>query len=114
MTDPVLVGGVSEVRRIAAMAEAYQTPVTMHDCNGPVQFTVGVNLSVHLPNATLQESVRAYHRTWYRDLAQDVAPIDHGLASPLDTPGHGVALRPEALEAPGTRRRRSTAKGIDS
>lgn len=114
MTDPVWVGGVSEVRRIAAMAEAYQTPVTMHDCNGPVQFTVGVNLSVHLPNATLQESVRAYHRTWYRDLAQDVAPIDHGLASPLDTPGHGVALRLEALEAPGTRRRRSTAKGIDS
>ncbi|WP_127473262.1 mandelate racemase/muconate lactonizing enzyme family protein [Microbacterium sulfonylureivorans] len=114
MTDPVWAGGVSEVRRIAAMAEAYQRPVTMHDCNGPVQFTVGVNLSVHLPNATHQESVRAYHRTWYRDLAENVAPIQDGLATPLDTPGHGVELRPDALDSPGARRRRSTAKGMDS
>ena len=114
MTDPVWVGGISEVRRIAAMAEAYQAPVTMHDCNGPVQFTVGVNLSVHLANATLQESVRAYHRTWYRDLAVDVAPIIDGQASPLNAPGHGVELRPEALDAPGTRRRRSTLKGSNS
>lgn len=114
MTDPVWVGGVSEVRRIAAMAEAYQTPVTMHDCNGPVQFTVGVNLSVHLPNATLQESVRAYHRTWYRDLAHNVAAITHGQATPTDLPGHGVELSDEAIAAPGTRRRRSTTKGITS
>lgn len=111
MTDPVWVGGISEVRRIAAMAEAYQTPVTMHDCNGPVQLTVGVNLSVTLPNATLQESVRAYHRTWYGDLAENFATIENGIAAPSDRPGHGVELRAEALDQPGTRRRRSTLKG---
>jgi len=111
MCDPVWVGGVSEVRRIAAMAEAYQTPVTMHDCNGPVQFSTGVHLSTHLPNATLQESVRAYHRTWYREIAVTVPEIIDGSAFPIDAPGHGVELRAEALAAPGTRRRVSTGEG---
>lgn len=110
MCDPVWVGGVSEVRRIAAMTEAYQLPITMHDCNGPVQFSVGVHLSTHLPNATLQESVRAYHRTWYRDIAERVPEIAHGMAVPLDAPGHGVELREETTSAPGVRRRRTTRK----
>lgn len=114
MCDPVWVGGISEVRRIAAMAEAYQTPVTMHDCNGPVQLTVGVNLSVSLQNATLQESVRAYHRTWYGDIAENFATIENGIAAPNDRPGHGVELRAEAIDRPGTRRRRSTLKGMDA
>lgn len=112
MCDPVWVGGVSEVRRIAAMAEAFQTPVTMHDCNGPVQFSVGVHLSTHLPNAVWQESVRAYHRTWYSDLAAQVAPITDGRATPLDAPGHGVTLAESALHAPGVRRKRSELKAV--
>lgn len=111
MCDPVWVGGVSEVRRVAAMAEAYQTPVTMHDCNGPVQFSTGVHLSTHLPNATLQESVRAYHRTWYPEIAVEVPRITNGFAFPIEAPGHGVELRAEALAAPGTKRRASGSGG---
>lgn len=111
MCDPVWVGGISEVRRIAAMAEAYQTPVTMHDCNGPVQFSTGVHLSTHLPNATMQESVRAYHRTWYPEIASSVPSIINGSAFAIDAPGHGVELRREAIEAPGTRRRASAHEG---
>ena len=36
MLDLSWVGGLSEARKIAAMAEAYHLPVAPHDCTGPV------------------------------------------------------------------------------
>lgn len=111
MCDPVWVGGISETRRIGALAEAFQTPVTMHDCNGPVQFATGVHLSVHLPNATLQESVRAYYRGWYTEIATAIPPIIDGRAYPIDAPGHGVELQPHILTNPSTIRRTSRLDG---
>ena len=112
MCDPVWVGGVSEARRVANMAEAYQIPVTMHDCNGPVQLACGISLSVHLPNATVQETVRAYYRGWYADLVEHVPPIDQGQARPLEGPGHGVSLRHDVMDHPGALRRRSQLKEV--
>ena len=102
MCDPVWVGGVSEARRVAAMAEAYQTPVTMHDCNGPVQLAVSIHLSCHLVNAMIQESVRAYYLGWYGDLVESPPTVEGGFAAPPGAAGHGMRLRPELLRAPGT------------
>ena len=110
MCDPVWVGGVSEARRVANMAEAYQVPVTMHDCNGPVQFSTSLHLSCHLPNAYVQESVRAYYLGWYGDIAVDVPKIVAGRATPLSAPGHGIQLQPDLFDRPGTSRRSSTLK----
>ena len=35
-------------------------PVAPHDCTGPVVYTAATHLSMHLPNAMIQESVRAF------------------------------------------------------
>ena len=45
------VGGVTEARKIAALAEAFERPVAPHDCTGPVVYTAATHLSMHLPNA---------------------------------------------------------------
>ncbi len=36
MLDLSSVGGISEAKKIATMAEAFQLPVAPHDCTGPV------------------------------------------------------------------------------
>jgi L-alanine-DL-glutamate epimerase-like enolase superfamily enzyme len=69
MLDLSWCGGVSEARKIASMAETWRLPVARHDCTGPVVLAASSHLALNAPNALVQESVRAYHRTWYRDLA---------------------------------------------
>ena len=65
MLDIGWCGGLSEARKIAAMAEAWHLPVAPHDCTGPVVFTASVHLSLNAPNALIQESVRAFYNGWY-------------------------------------------------
>ena len=74
MLDLSWCGGLSEARKIAAMAEAWHLPVAPHDCTGPVVLAASTHLSLNAPNALVQESVRAYYRTWYTDLVTAVPP----------------------------------------
>jgi L-alanine-DL-glutamate epimerase-like enolase superfamily enzyme len=93
--DPAWAGGISEGRRIAALAEAYQLPIAPHDCSGPVEFAAVVHLSINAPNALVQESVRAYYTGWYRELVTQVPEVRDGNVYPLTGPGLGTELLPE-------------------
>ena len=63
MLDLSWVGGLSEARKIATMAEAYHLPVAPHDCTGPVVYTASVHLSLNATNALIQEiGARVLHR----------------------------------------------------
>ncbi len=88
-------GGLSEARDIAAMAEAWHLPVAPHDCSGPVVLTAATHLSLSVPNALFQESVRAYHRTWYRDLVTALPEISDGMITVPPGPGLGLELSPD-------------------
>ena len=88
-------GGLTEARAIAAMAEAWHLPVAPHDCTGPVVLAASTHLSLHAPNALIQESVRAFHRTWYADLVTALPPIEHGRITVPEGPGLGLALHPD-------------------
>ena len=61
MLDVGWCGGLTEARKIAALAEAYQRPVAPHDCNGPVVWVASIHLMLHIPNALVMEAVRAYY-----------------------------------------------------
>jgi galactonate dehydratase len=69
MLDLAWCGGLTEGRKIAALAEAYAKPLAPHDCTGPVTLWAGLHLALHAPAAIFQEVVRATLSTWYRDLA---------------------------------------------
>jgi galactonate dehydratase len=107
MADPAWVGGVTETRRVADLAALYQRPFTPHDCTGPVNLSVGVHLCVSLENALIQEVVRAYYFGWYADVARDLPLLAEGRITPLERPGHGIELRDEFLQQPGTTMRSS-------
>jgi len=111
MLDLSWCGGISEGRKVAAMAEAWHLPVAPHDCTGPVVLAASTHLSLNAPNALIQESVRAFHRTWYGDLVTALPPIASGMITVPPGPGLGMDLHPDLDRAFTTSRRVTTADG---
>ena len=105
MLDVSWCGGLSEARKIAAMAEAWHLPVAPHDCTGPVVLAASTHLSLNAPNALIQESVRAFYRTWYRDLVTALPEVRDGAITVPPGPGLGLELNPEIDRAFTTTRR---------
>jgi galactonate dehydratase len=101
-------GGISEARKIGTLAETYGIPVTPHDCTGPVVLTASTHLSLHLPNAPIQETVRAYYTGWYRELVTALPTIENGSIRPPECAGLGTALLPDVLERADAHVRSST------
>lgn len=95
MLDLSWCGGLSEARKIAAMAEAWHLPVAPHDCTGPVVLCASTHLSLNAPNALVQESVRAFYRTWYRDLVTALPKVENGMITVPPGPGLGLELHPD-------------------
>lgn len=95
--DPTWVGGVTDAKKIIGFADDCHLPVGPHDCTGPINFSVGVHLSVSAPNAFLQEGVRAFYRGWYQELVSELPSIENGYVKPLEAPGIGTDLRAEVF-----------------
>ena len=98
MLDPTWTGGITELHKIGALADAFGLPVTMHDCTGPFTLLAGVHLALAAPNATYQETVRAYIRTWYRDVVPHSVTIENGAILPPTAPGLGTFLLPDVAK----------------
>ena len=107
MLDVAWCGGLSEARKIASMAEAWHLPVAPHDCTGPVVLCASTHLSLNAPNALVQESVRAFYRTWYRDLVTALPEVADGTITVPPGPGLGMALHPDLDRSHRVRRRRT-------
>lgn len=90
--DAQWTGGITQARRVAALADAFSTPVAPHDCTGPVTFAAVCHLTMSQPNAVIQESVRAFTRTWYNDLVTGLPQISEGHLTLSEEPGLGVTL----------------------
>ena len=50
-------GGITEVRLIAGMAEAYYAAIAPHNPLGPISLAAGIQLSASIPNFLCQEQV---------------------------------------------------------
>lgn len=112
MLDVSWCGGLSEAKKIATMAEAFQRPVAPHDCTGPVVFAASIHLSLNLPNAIFQESVRAYYSSWYRDLVTVMPHIADGHIHPFEGAGLGLELSPFVLDNPDAVIRRTSREDL--
>jgi L-alanine-DL-glutamate epimerase-like enolase superfamily enzyme len=100
-------GGITEARKIAALADAYKRPVAAHDCVGPIILMASIHLAFHLTNTLIQEVVRAFLHGFYRDLVTHVPVVEGGYLRPPEGAGLGVELLPDLHDRPGVRSRRS-------
>jgi L-alanine-DL-glutamate epimerase-like enolase superfamily enzyme len=102
-------GGLTEARKIAAMAEAWHVPVAFHDCTGPVVLAASTHLALHTPNCFIQEIVRAFYYGWYGELVTALPPLSQGEITVPPGAGLGLRLNPDRLRAEDVHRRVSRA-----
>lgn len=95
-------GGISETRRIAAMAEAYDVAVAPHCPLGPLALASCLQLAACTPNLVLQEMSIGIHYNVGADLLTYITdkavltPADGYLPIP-EAPGLGVAIDEDAV-----------------
>jgi L-alanine-DL-glutamate epimerase-like enolase superfamily enzyme len=100
MFDIGWVGGLSEARKIANMAEAYHLPIAPHDCVGPITLMASVHLDYAVPNVFIQEVVRAYLQGVYPNLVTNLPTVVNGEIRPPESPGLGTGLLPDLRSRP--------------
>lgn len=90
--DPCHAGGISEVRRIAAMAEVHYAAVAPHNPYGPVATAVAVHLDLACPNFLIQEMVDPLETPEAQSLVRDPLPVVDGHILPPTKPGLGIEV----------------------
>lgn len=95
-------GGISECKKIAAMAEAYDVAVAPHCPLGPVALSACVQLDICTPNVFIQEQSLGIHYNKGGDLLDyikdpSIFQYKDGYIELLQCPGLGVEVNEEAL-----------------
>lgn len=104
-------GGISECRRIAAMAEAHDVAVAPHCPLGPLALAACLQLAGCTPNVVLQEMSLGIHYNQGHDLfsfvrdAGPLTPVDGNLAIPAG-PGLGIDIDEALVRAADRERHR--------
>lgn len=98
MPDVTWTGGITELKKIATMAEAYYIPVSPHDASGPINVVAGAHVMMTVPNFYRLETSR-----------YDLSRYNHFIHTPLDnsggqlhlpnTPGLGIEMNMDYLQA---------------
>ena len=103
MPDVTWAGGITELKKIAIMAEAYYVPITPHDASGPINVVAGAHVMMTVPNFYRIET-SSYDLSHYNKLIEE--PLDNrgGRIRLNGKPGLGVAMNLDYLQAQRDRR----------
>jgi len=94
--DVCYAGGITELKIIAGMAEAYYTPLAPHNPQGPCSLAASFQIAAAIPNFLIQE--RGDNE--YLDLlAKPMPPIKDGHRPLLTDPGLGITIDEDKLMA---------------
>lgn len=108
MFDVCWCGGVSEAKKVAAMASARDLPVAPHTAGGPLLFYASAHLTSALSNVWIQESCqRFYEHDWPLMLEDPLTPKDGAITAP-ELPGFGMRIKPEVWRHPAAQLRVTT------
>ena len=93
-------GGLSEARRIAALAETYRVALAPHNPQGPVSTAASIELGLATPSYVICEAVTA-DVPWRGEVVSESHRIDpNGMhAYPSERPGLGDRDRPRRRRA---------------
>ena len=94
--DVCYAGGITELRLIAGMAEAYYSPLAPHNPQGPCSLAASYQIAASIPNFLIQE--RGDNN--YEDLlAKPLPPVEKGYRPIPTDPGLGIVIDEEKLKA---------------
>ena len=92
-------GGISEVRKIAAMAEAHHIAVCPHNPSGPVANAASLQLAACMPNFILLETM-ATDIPYRKDITTEEVRFENSEMFIPDNPGLGLDINEEAIAEP--------------
>jgi galactonate dehydratase len=87
-------GGISEIRKIAAIGETYYQSLILHNNAGPLGTAASLHAALAIPNVTLLEAPWA-NREAETDVCWPYPEIVDGYALPLEGPGLGIEFDEE-------------------
>ncbi|MBX3577459.1 MAG: mandelate racemase/muconate lactonizing enzyme family protein [Rhizobiaceae bacterium] len=98
MPDVTWTGGITELKKISAMCEAYYIPVSPHDAAGPINVVAGAQVMMTVPNFyKLETSEWNLHK--YDELIDRPLDNSNGSLKLTKNPGLGVEMNRSYLEA---------------
>lgn len=95
--DVMHCGGITELRRIAAMADAYNIQVAPHNPGGPICVAASLHLAAVIPNFLILEQMELQREARDR-LSSPALAIEDGFYRVPDAPGLGVDIDVEAIK----------------
>ena len=90
--DALILGGVTEFMKVAALAQAHDLPIAPHGNQD-----VHIHLVAAIPNGLILEYYRDSVDPMWGKTFQETLPMKDGYVSPPDRPGLGIELNREAL-----------------
>lgn len=84
-------GGLTEVRRIAALCDTFGVSMAPHNPLGPVATMVNIHLGFATPNFLIQEVMRS-DVPWRDEVVRGAAAIEGGHVLPPEGPGIGIEI----------------------
>lgn len=96
--DLMNTGGLTEGKKIAALAEADHVSFAPHNPQGPVASAIYAHLCTTVPNFMIQELFQTYDVEWVDDLLTEPLTIEDGFIEVPDGPGFGIELDPEVVD----------------
>jgi len=95
--DVARAGGITEIRRITALAARHNVPVSFHTWGDAVALAASVHLSAALRDCIVMELDYTYNPL-RDDLLMAPFKLRDGCLTPPDKPGLGIELDPQALQ----------------
>jgi L-alanine-DL-glutamate epimerase-like enolase superfamily enzyme len=96
--DVIWTGGITETRKVAALAQAYHLPVIPHVFSSAVSSIANLHLIASLPNAGLLEFDQNPNPLRTELFEEPIAPGPDGTVRLPDRPGLGVTLNQETID----------------
>jgi galactonate dehydratase len=97
-TDICLAGGLTNCKKIAALAETHYAQVVPHNPLSPVSTAACIQLAACIPNFALQEYPKGENEPPKNEIVTSVLKLEKGYLIVPDTPGIGVELAEDALK----------------
>jgi len=97
--DICIAGGITEMKKIAAVAESFNVPVAPHNPMGPIATAATVHVMATVANYFITDYLPD-DTPERRDVVDEPVPFHDGWLEIPDRPGLGIELRKEGLKDP--------------
>jgi galactonate dehydratase len=95
--ETLSIGGIGGARKAAAIAEAGEAFVALHQAQSPYNTAINAHIHASLRNFLIQECFDDFLEPWSREIMSGVPKVKDGYLEPSDKPGIGVEFNEKEM-----------------